>query len=48
MHNPYSYNKKEVTRIDKNQEEITIYIYLTYYNSSIAQDLWKAHYQSCQ
>ena len=36
--------EKEVTRIDKNGEEITK-IYLTYYNLFIAQDLSQAHYQ---
>ena len=36
--------EKEVTRIDKNGEEITKNI-LTYYNLLIAQDLWKPHHQ---
>ena len=41
--------EKEVTRIDKNWEEITKIIsytlYLTYYNLLIAQDSCQAHYQ---
>ena len=36
--------EKEVTRIDKNGENITK-IYLTYYNLLIAKYLWQAHYQ---
>ena len=32
--------QKEVTRIDKNGEEITKKIYLTDYNLLIPQDLW--------
>ena len=36
--------EKEVTKIDKNGEEITK-IYLTYYNLLIRQGLWQAHYQ---
>ena len=36
--------ESEVTRIDKNGEEITKQ-YLTYYNLMIAQGLWQAHYQ---
>ena len=36
--------ENEVTRIDKNEEEITK-IYLKYYNLLIVQDLWQAHYQ---
>ena len=34
--------EKEVTRIDKNGEEIAKN--LKYYNLLIAQDLWQAHY----
>ena len=37
--------EKEVTRIDKNGEEITQNIYLTYYSLLIAQNLWQVHYQ---
>ena len=36
--------EKEVTRTDKNGEEITK-IYLTYCNLLITQDLWHTHYQ---
>ena len=36
--------EKEVTRIDKNGEELQK-IYVTYYNLLIAQDLWQAHHQ---
>ena len=36
--------EKEVTRIDKNGEEVTK-IYLTCYGLLIKQDLWQAHYQ---
>ena len=36
--------EKDVTRIDKNGEEITK-IYLPYYSLLTAQDLWQAHYQ---
>ena len=36
--------EKEITRIDKGEEEIRK-IYLTHYNLLIVQDLWQAHYQ---
>ena len=36
--------EKEVTRIDKNGEEITKYI-PQYYSLLLAQDSWQAHYQ---
>ena len=36
--------EKEVTRIDKNGEEITKK-YFTYYDLLIGQNLWQAHYQ---
>ena len=36
--------EKEVTKIDKNGEEITN-VYLIYYNLLIVQDLWQVHYQ---
>ena len=32
--------QKEVKKIDKNGEQVTKTIYRTYYNLSIAQDLW--------
>ena len=37
--------EKKVTRIDKNGEEITKKVYLTYYNLLIVQGIWQAHYQ---
>ena len=37
--------EKEITRIDKNGEEITKNIYITHYNLLIAQNLWQAHFQ---
>ena len=36
--------EKEVTKIDKNGEEITN-VYLIYYNLLIVQHLWQVHYQ---
>ena len=37
--------KGEVTRIGKNEAEITKHIYFTYYNLLIAQDLWQVYYE---
>ena len=37
--------KREVTRIGKNEAEITKHIYLTYYNLLIAQGLWQVYYE---
>ena len=36
--------EKEITRTDKNREQITK-IYPTYYNLFIVQDLWQAQYK---
>ena len=43
MHNPYSSNRKNVTRIDKNGEKIAK-MYLTQCNLFFP-GLWQAHYQ---
>ena len=37
--------EKKGTRIDKNAEDITKQVYLTYYNLLIAQDFCQGHYQ---
>ena len=37
--------EKEVTRIDKNEEEVTKKYILRNYNLLIAQGVWQAHYQ---
>ena len=37
--------KREVTRIGKNEAEITKHIYFTYYNLLIPQDLWQVYYE---